>query len=81
MLYFPEGIGDRMNWDFWKGLLIGLFIGAAITLVATGFYLWAVVGAIPVLGGIAQGIIKKRVKKAVGLAKPPRKSFQFRDRD
>ena len=54
-----------MNWDFWKGLLIGLFIGAAIALIITGFYLWALIGGIPLVGGI----IKYKIKKKVGLVK------------
>ena len=60
-----------MNLDFWKGLLIGLFIGAAITLVVTGFYAWAAIGAIPLVGGA----IKYQIKKRVGLVEPKRKTF------
>ena len=60
-----------MNLDFWKGLLIGLFIGAAIALIVTGFYAWAAIGAIPLVGGA----IKYQIKKRVGLVKPKRKTF------
>ena len=61
----------RMNLDFWKGLLVGLFIGAAITLVVTGFYAWAAIGAVPLIGKA----IQYKIKRKVGLEKPKRKSF------
>ncbi len=68
-----------MNRDFWKGLLVGLFIGAAIALISTGFYMWAVIGGIPLVGGAIKGIIKKKAKKAIGIKPPPpNKGFQYR---
>jgi len=55
----------------WTYFLWGLFIGAAVTLIVTGYYAWAAIGAIPIVGGI----IKYKIKRKVGLAKPKRKSF------
>ena len=66
-----------MNLDFWKGLLVGLFIGAAITLVVTGFYAWAAIGAVPLIGKA----IQYKIKRKVGLEKPKRTtSFSLRKR-
>ena len=55
----------------WTYFLWGLFIGAAIALIVTGFYAWAAIGAIPLVGGA----IKYQIKKRVGLVKPKRKTF------
>ena len=60
-----------MNLDFWKGLLIGLFIGAATALIVTGFYAWAAIGAVPLIGKA----IQYKIKRKVGLEKPKRESF------
>ena len=60
-----------MNLDFWKGLLVGLFIGAAITPLITGYYAWIAIGAVPLIGKA----IQYKIKRKVGLEKPKRKSF------
>lgn len=57
--------------------LWGFAIGVAITLIVTGYYAWAAIGAIPLVGGA----IKYKIKKKVGLVKPKRKtSFSLRKR-
>ena len=67
-----------MNKDFWKGLLVGLFIGAAIVLIATGFYMWAVIGGIPLVGKAIQYRIK--IKTGVEKPKDHKTGFQYRKR-
>jgi hypothetical protein len=63
----------RMNWDFWKGLLVGLFIGAAITLIITGMYAWALIGGIPLVGGA----IKYGIKKKLNIAPKKHKKLKY----
>ena len=62
-----------MNKDFWKGHLVGLFIGAAIALISTGFYMWAVIGGIPLVGGA----IKYGIKKKLGVAPKRHKKLKY----
>ncbi len=65
---------------YWGGFLWGFAIGVAITLLVTGYYAWVAIGAVPLLGRMIQGKIKRKAKKAIGIENPPNRGHGLRDR-
>ena len=66
----------------WLSRLIWLVFGVVLGLVLFGVITWEYIGGMGFLGGIAQGIIKKKAKKAIGIKPPsPNRGFQYRHED
>jgi len=53
---------------FYWGALCGLFLGVAITAALLGHWVWVSLGAVPFLGGILQGIMKRKINKALDIS-------------